>query len=371
MELLDELRSVWEMVERSRTRARARRARPECDTRGRPRRRRIRGLAYRKRNPDVWPHTLTSGEFTRRLGRTVTEVSVPTILDFSRLPLEERLSLVAIMPRSCHRRASSTGGGGAVVNLGLSLVQIERVDLLHGKLDLHVWLRMAWTDQRLRWNAADSQLTELRVPAARLWMMPDLGLLNGEMSSSKFFFPTRPLDVTLHRNGTVVSSRLVKLSVLCSFTGIRRFPGDTLKCTILFGSPGIDASQQDLAWGAIALRVMGESGDRTDNVFGPDLFQGDEYKKDFLEYSIVNDTWGRIMNDTKYSHGEFPFAPGTNFTVLELELPIRRHVKFYHMKVIFWTMLLTYLTFGVFYAHPKAINRQHFSATLAARRRDD
>ena len=185
---------------------------------------------------NVWPHALTSVEFTQRLNRTVTEVSVPTILDFSRLPLEERL-FGSYTAEKLPPPGASSSGGGAVVELGLSLVQIERVDLLHGKLDLHVWLRMAWTDQRLRWNAADSQLTELRVPAARLWM-PDLGLLNGEMSSSKFFFPTRPLDVTLLRNGTVISTRLVKLSVLCSFTGLRRFPGDTLKCTILFGSPG-------------------------------------------------------------------------------------------------------------------------------------
>ena len=257
----------------------------------------------------------------------------------------------------------SGGGGGVMVTVSLNLVQIEEVDILHGVLELHAWVRMAWEDLRLSWagNGRFDAIDFLRVPAAlpapdsrRAVWVPDIELLNGATSLST---PLRSYDATLYRNGTLFWSRLAKLRVLCAFNGLQRFPAeDDMVCHLQFGSPALSESYEDLQWG---------------NASNHPLFSGEQQPvttegtlaSDFLEFEVVHSSRDHALRATRIAR-TYTFDPGATFPTLHLELPVKRHVKFYSLKITALTMILTYLTFGVFFAHPKSINRQHFSATL-------
>ena len=245
-------------------------------------------------------------------------------------------------------------GRATAVTVGLNIVQVENVDILRGILKLHAWVRMSWHDARLSWaeTTGYGEIELLRLPAARplptsphaVWV-PEVELLNGAQPMSS---DTHSYDATLYKNGTVFWSRLSDLHVLCAFDGLRSFPKDDLTCTLKFGSEGLDDRYERLRWGSPEDALI------TAPVSTEGMGVGE-----FLEYEVKTDYVrpGEVMQS-------YSFAPGANFTVLTLEVPIRRHMKFYSWKLVSLTALLTFLSFGVFLAHPKAINRQHFSATL-------
>ena len=208
--------------------------------------------------------------------------------------------------------------GDAAVTLGLNIIQIEEVDMLHGVLELHAWVRMAWHDERLRWDdvALFDTVDALHVPAARpapssghaVWV-PDIELLNGATSMNG---PMRIYDAVLYRNGTVVWSRLVDLRALCAFRGLQNFPEDTPQCRLRFGSAAFDRRLGDLQWASPAVVAQGTL--------------DSEFPGDFLEYNVI--VGG--VNATRAVERHAFVANATGVPVLTAVLPIQRHVKFYN-----------------------------------------
>lgn len=234
-------------------------------------------------------------------------------------------------------------GAGVEVQLGLNIYQIEDIDVAHGTMVLHAWLRLEWLDARLSWNSSDwggvEQMTAhgakplLPGPKYKTWV-PDVELYNG--ASSVYDVPHK--DVMISSDGTVFWSRPGKLKVLCSFTGLQNFPTDLLTCTLKFGGWSFDDRAQNLTF--YSDPVVSE------NI--PDV--------SFLEYEIKGITYERGVERWACCPGGWPFLLYT-FT-------ITRHLKYYIWKIVAINAMLTFLSFGVFFTHPRAINRQHFSSTM-------
>ena len=49
----------------------------------------------------------------------------------------------------------AVAGKGVVIEVGRNLLKSYTLDIDRGKLDMHVWVRMRWKDERLRWNATE------------------------------------------------------------------------------------------------------------------------------------------------------------------------------------------------------------------------
>ncbi|XP_059141003.1 acetylcholine-binding protein-like [Physella acuta] len=66
-----------------------------------------------------------------------------------------------------------------VVSLSFSVINIEKVDLDLGIVQLMVWQTATWHDQVLAWSRVDEDFTQVSIPADYIWT-PDITLLNGE-----------------------------------------------------------------------------------------------------------------------------------------------------------------------------------------------
>jgi len=116
------------------------------------------------------------------------------------------------------------------------------VDVVKSAVDLLVWIRLVWTDDRLAWNpdeyngldkvffwieagAGASETSEIWTPDVELW---------NQMESIQSSFANGFAQVD--SNGRVYWSRPGHLLPICKFEGLERFPFDNLVCTIELGS---------------------------------------------------------------------------------------------------------------------------------------
>ena len=120
------------------------------------------------------------------------------------------------------------------VKVTIRFNKVEKVSVAEHRMSINVWLRMQWRDDRLSWNASEfaniDYLSFSAVPGKQssslLWT-PDLELNQQEASIRDLTIQ----DAQVFSDGRVYWSRPGSLKVLCSFTGIQRFPFRPISCT--------------------------------------------------------------------------------------------------------------------------------------------
>ena len=93
-----------------------------------------------------------------------------------------------------------------------------------------VWLRLAWKDDRLRWDPDEySNITEIRVKPSSIWV-PDLTLYNPSDGKHQYSEEiNNQVKARVYHNGIVTWVPLVLYSVTCPMA-LRYFPFDIQVC---------------------------------------------------------------------------------------------------------------------------------------------
>jgi hypothetical protein len=196
-------------------------------------------------------------------------------------------------------------------------------------------------------------------------------------SSSLYDAPFK--EAMIYPDGSIFWSRPSRLKVLCTFSGLEDFPNDVMTCSLKFGQWNLDDRFQNLT-----LRPTTLSGGVLDGAVTAENMD----PVNFLEYEIAGVQVSRSEDRWVCCPGAWPYVI--------FDFKLRRFVKYYNWKVssralvanagsssqpvnpqqpgslpspcgaqvVTVNALLTYLSFGVFFTHPMAINRQHFSVTL-------
>ena len=211
------------------------------------------------------------------------------------------------------------------VSVGLNLYRIKNVDLNSGILELNAWLRMGWTDERLKWN-----ITEYNVPvmnfdptggnfgASQIWI-PDAELYAGAESLENA--PSSPILV--YPDGYAFWSRPHVYIIICTFIGAEFFPYSSFSCDLKLGG-----------WGQSGLKVM------YDDSLGVEILDL-EVDPEFI-----------INTKKTYSHVQtsfFPCCPNEPWPIVHFNIGIKSQDYMYTKSIIFTNMAFVYLSFGLFW----------------------
>ena len=132
-------------------------------------------------------------------------------------------------------RTDSYSAAGTEVKLDVRIFKVIAVNPSKGLMQIKVWLRMQWVDQRLMWDPkqhGNLTLTHMwsdtRPTGAgpELWT-PDIQPWNAYTSMSDTL---DPVPTIIYSDGSVYHSRPGTLDIMCRFSGLAAFPFDTLKC---------------------------------------------------------------------------------------------------------------------------------------------
>ncbi|XP_059817712.1 acetylcholine receptor subunit beta-like [Hypanus sabinus] len=117
-------------------------------------------------------------------------------------------------------RPAETADGKVTVRVGMTLSQLISVNEKDEEMTTNVFMNMAWTDYRLRWNPSDFDgILILRIPSSKVWL-PDIVLINN--NDGKF-------NVALYVNVLVQHTGMVSWlppAIYRSSCSIRVRPGD-------------------------------------------------------------------------------------------------------------------------------------------------
>lgn len=125
------------------------------------------------------------------------------------------------------------------VNLSYVPIKLGSLDVDEGEMSIHGWLKLAWTDRQLTWNASEHDgISVLHVSPENIWR-PDLKVYNG---------PESNVDNTLtlvYSTGQVLWVPPLTAQVTCDLNATW-FPFDVQRCLIKFGSWTYDGTKIDL-----------------------------------------------------------------------------------------------------------------------------
>ncbi|KAK2563553.1 Neuronal acetylcholine receptor subunit alpha-6, partial [Acropora cervicornis] len=131
----------------------------------------------------------------------------------------------------------------SLVNISLNLVvaNLVGVDPKKGQIDLRIWLRMFWTDRRLRWNSSQFNVSSLSVNFDDLWT-PDMVLYSAVGTVRDFGISHEDglnMKVVIYSNGLVFFSQPTTVQSACAMN-IAYFPFDDQVCELTIGSWSMD-----------------------------------------------------------------------------------------------------------------------------------
>ena len=157
---------------------------------------------------------------------------------------------------------STSDGNGTRVSVQLRIFKVLNVDIASGELKLKVWRRMVWYDDRLKWDPAEYDGIET------FRAYPHDGRQLGKDDS--LWLPSVYMTNTIEReadtlevggawvrfDGRVWHSIPGTIELSCRFTGLAKFPTDTLSCPMeisswTYADPVVKLTyfDSDLAWG--------------------------------------------------------------------------------------------------------------------------
>ncbi|XP_044749478.1 neuronal acetylcholine receptor subunit alpha-5-like [Coccinella septempunctata] len=119
-----------------------------------------------------------------------------------------------------------------LVRFGLALRHFE-VNEFKSQLTVYTWVRMTWTDEKLKWNPKDyGEVDVVRLADHEIWQ-PDLFLYNSAVSSAVGHYANTHFLV--YPNGEVLWVPPCQFTVLCDLN-LLYWPFDIHTCSLKFGS---------------------------------------------------------------------------------------------------------------------------------------
>ncbi|XP_043277948.1 neuronal acetylcholine receptor subunit beta-3-like [Venturia canescens] len=129
-----------------------------------------------------------------------------------------------------------------VVDFDIRILEVA-VDDSKSSMDVQCWIKMAWTDDKLKWNPTDyGGLDQLHVGNHEVWQ-PDIILYNSAAAASiEYYGDTHCL---IYSNGTVIWVPPAQFHALCHLD-LRFWPFDTQECYLKLGSWTYHGEEIDL-----------------------------------------------------------------------------------------------------------------------------
>ncbi|KAJ8913429.1 hypothetical protein NQ315_017173, partial [Exocentrus adspersus] len=128
------------------------------------------------------------------------------------------------------------------LQFGMSILHVE-MNEFKSTLTVHCWLRLVWTDEKLKWDEADyGGLQVLHLAEHEVWQ-PDIFLYNSATSTSINHYGNTHCIV--FPNGEVLWVPPAQFTVLCSLN-LKYWPFDTQECHMKFGSWTYNGDQIDI-----------------------------------------------------------------------------------------------------------------------------
>lgn len=212
------------------------------------------------------------------------------------------------------------------VDFQLALHQLILVDEKNQILKSNVWLRMVWYDYQLEWDPAEyGGITVIRIQPDRVWK-PDIVLFNN--ADGKYEVSFKP-NLVIYDNGRVLWIPPAIYKSSCTIK-VEYFPFDEQICEMNFGSWTFNNLQVILGW-----------------------YEGQQ-KVDLDDYS-PSGSWDLMACPGKLTSQDKDGQH--NISMITYTLTIRRKTLFYTVNLILPCVLITFLSFCVFFlpadAHEK------------------
>lgn len=225
------------------------------------------------------------------------------------------------------------------VGVQIRFFKVEGVRAAEGSMRLKIWLRLTWSDERLRWNAAEySNLSYAVFGEHEVWV-PDIQPYNTMVGISNTL---DAVAMTVSPDGSVFWSRPGMLDVMCKFSGLVAFPFDTLSCVIEMGGWSLSGNVQNITLedGGYVFSSQEESA-------------GTSYQ----EYTIKSI---EVSRETYF----YPCCPDEPWPILKYLVNLDRAHEYYTTLVIWPSVLLTYCSMGVFFMSCEVGERLSYGITL-------
>ena len=252
------------------------------------------------------------------------------------------------VPPSSERDGTSNSYAGADVSMAIRFFKVESVHAADGRMTLKVWLRMSWVDERLSWDPAEwggvdqLQFMGSSLPAGaevtEIWL-PDIQPYN---AYTGIHASLDPVHAMVSSSGSVFYSRPGMLDIMCKFSGLAAFPYDTLKCALEFGGWAMSAYHQ-------GIRLMGEGF----SFSSQEATAGSSYQ----EYSIQK-------IECEMNTYFYPCCADEPWPVATYRVFLNRSSYYYTMLIVVPSILITLMSFAVFYTQPEACDALAYGITV-------
>ncbi|XP_072013583.1 neuronal acetylcholine receptor subunit alpha-3-like [Amphiura filiformis] len=209
------------------------------------------------------------------------------------------------------------------VNARLLISQIIEFDEPLQQLIFHGWLKLVWNDVYLQWEPKQwGNITDVSVFTNKIWK-PDITFYE---NVDEKWESIKDIEASLTSDGTITWFTPTILQVFCKVK-VRYFPFDYQRCTITMGSWRHDKSRLDM----VAL----DDDDANQNVYDD------------------NGVW--TLHKTEMFTKEENFVCCEHpYTLLIVEITMKRNPGFYIYNIIAPCMLLSIMTVFVFRVPPES-----------------
>ncbi|XP_054707560.1 neuronal acetylcholine receptor subunit alpha-7-like [Uloborus diversus] len=128
-------------------------------------------------------------------------------------------------------------------SVDLAPLQLNAVDEYNQVIVLDSWMKLKWSDEFLKWDLDDYNITSLRLPASEVWK-PDLALYTGTPDTS--LFPITHTQVLVYNNGDVLWVPPYTIKSRCPMPDLKKNHKGVIECCIKFGSWTYSENELDL-----------------------------------------------------------------------------------------------------------------------------
>ncbi|XP_072024033.1 neuronal acetylcholine receptor subunit alpha-2-like isoform X2 [Amphiura filiformis] len=218
-----------------------------------------------------------------------------------------------------HKEVTPRHDMATSVQVGLSLVSFDFIDEANDLASVHGWLKMAWTDERLKWDPSSyDNITVMRVNTDHIWI-PDIELYNG-VSVTKLF----DNKALLYSNGYVYNLPSYRIEFKCPMN-LRYFPYDEQRCSLKYGSWAHDMS-------LINLTSMNSAIDMED-------------LRPSADFRVINNK--AVLNLKQY-----PCCPNEIWSDITFSMSLKRTSSAYSAKLVLPSVLTGFLILLTFLLPP-------------------
>ena len=239
---------------------------------------------------------------------------------------------------------------GTDVSLQIRFFKVQSIKAAEGWMQLKVWFRMRWVDERLSWNPSDfGGVTQtffqgVAFPGAEeneIWV-PDLQPYN---AVDGIVHTLEPALATVQSDGTVYWTRPGSLNIMCKFSGLVAFPFDNLKCTLEIGGWIMSGGYQgiNLLDGGYEYNAQEDTAGST-----------------YQEYRIMKQN-GVVISRANY---EYPCCPSEPWPILKFTMTLERASFFYTWVSLIPGIVITMLSFAVFWADTASADALGFGISV-------